>query len=65
MDPLASNTMTMSSNGSANTTTESHMHSAASANGTPAIPDATEVNPSLYDEIKLGQKGSGFKRLVS
>lgn len=26
---------------------------------------ATEVNPSLYDELKLGHKGAGFKRLVS
>lgn len=25
---------------------------------------ATEVNPSLYDELKLGHKGAGFKRLV-
>lgn len=29
------------------------------------IPTATEVNPSLYDELKLGHKGAGFKRLVS
>lgn len=27
--------------------------------------DATEVNPSIYDELKLGHKGAGFKRLVS
>lgn len=26
---------------------------------------ATEVNPSLYEELKLGHDGVGFKRLVS
>lgn len=30
-----------------------------------SIPTATEVNPSIYDELKLGHKGAGFKRLVS
>lgn len=34
----------------------------SSVNG---IPQATEVNPSLYDQLKLGDKGAGFKRLVS
>ncbi len=29
------------------------------------VPMATEVNPSLYEELKLGQEGVGFKRLVS
>lgn len=24
---------------------------------------ATEVNPTLYEELKLGQDGAGFKRL--
>lgn len=28
-------------------------------------PSATEVNPSLYEELKLGHDGVGFKRLVS
>lgn len=56
MDPLSSNSATISSNG---TTAEQQM------NSTSIPPEATEVNPSLYDEIKLGHKGSGFKRLVS
>lgn len=30
-----------------------------------AVPMATEVNPSLYEELKLGHEGVGFKRLVS
>ena len=30
-----------------------------------SVPMATEVNPSLYEELKLGQEGVGFKRLVS
>lgn len=34
-------------------------------NQSTSIPTATEVNPSIYDELKLGQKGAGFKRLVS
>lgn len=29
------------------------------------VPMATEVNPSLYEELKLGHDGAGFKRLVS
>lgn len=29
------------------------------------VPMATEVNPSLYEELKLGHEGAGFKRLVS
>lgn len=29
------------------------------------VPMATEVNPSLYEELKLGHEGVGFKRLVS
>lgn len=28
------------------------------------VPMATEVNPSLYEELKLGHEGAGFKRLV-
>lgn len=27
------------------------------------VPAATEVNPTLYEELKLGQDGAGFKRL--
>lgn len=27
------------------------------------VPIATEVNPTLYEELKLGQDGAGFKRL--
>lgn len=27
------------------------------------VPSATEVNPTLYEELKLGQDGAGFKRL--
>lgn len=57
MDPLSSNSANVSANGTVSS--ELQMNSAA------AVPDATEVNPSLYDEIKLGHKGSGFKRLVS
>ncbi|XP_062560024.1 Ig-like and fibronectin type-III domain-containing protein 1 [Armigeres subalbatus] len=29
------------------------------------VPMATEVNPSLYEELKLGHDRAGFKRLVS
>uniref|UniRef100_A0A6B2EFR4 Putative receptor mediating netrin-dependent axon guidance n=1 Tax=Phlebotomus kandelakii TaxID=1109342 RepID=A0A6B2EFR4_9DIPT len=29
------------------------------------VPMATEVNPTLYEELKLGHEGAGFKRLVS
>ncbi|XP_055693632.1 Ig-like and fibronectin type-III domain-containing protein 1 [Lutzomyia longipalpis] len=29
------------------------------------VPMATEVNPTLYEELKLGHEGVGFKRLVS
>lgn len=29
------------------------------------VPMATEVNPSIYEELKLGQEGAGFKKLVS
>lgn len=28
-------------------------------------PMATEVNPSLYEELKIRHEGAGFKRLVS
>lgn len=27
------------------------------------VPVSTEVNPTLYEELKLGQDGAGFKRL--
>lgn len=27
------------------------------------VPASTEVNPTLYEELKLGQDGAGFKRL--
>lgn len=27
------------------------------------VPAAQEVNPTLYEELKLGQDGAGFKRL--
>uniref|UniRef100_A0A1S4H6G5 Receptor mediating netrin-dependent axon guidance n=1 Tax=Anopheles gambiae TaxID=7165 RepID=A0A1S4H6G5_ANOGA len=46
----------------------------AAANGTATtglnhdnavVPMATEVNPSLYEELKLGHDRAGFKRLVS
>lgn len=29
----------------------------------PTIPTAREVDPTLYEELKLGQDGAGFKRL--
>lgn len=29
-----------------------------------SIPAAMEINPSIYDELKLVNKGTGFKRLV-
>jgi hypothetical protein len=31
---------------------------------TNSVPMATEVNPSLYEELKLGPDRAGFKRLV-
>ena len=27
------------------------------------VPSSTEVAPSIYEELKLGQDGVGFKRL--
>lgn len=27
------------------------------------VPNSAEVNPTLYEELKLGQDGAGFKRL--
>lgn len=29
------------------------------------VPAQQEVNPTLYEELKLGQDGAGFKRLKS
>lgn len=52
-----------------------HATTAATTNGSVAttglghdnsvVPMATEVNPSLYEELKLGHDRAGFKRLVS
>ncbi|XP_055528945.1 Ig-like and fibronectin type-III domain-containing protein 1 [Wyeomyia smithii] len=59
---------------SGQSTTDWRQESLHSANGTATtglgqdnsvVPMATEVNPSLYEELKLGHDRAGFKRLVS
>lgn len=47
------------------TTSASHGNQTSDQNQSSSIPTATEINPSIYDELKLGNKGAGFKRLVS
>lgn len=35
------------------------------SSGIPIVDQAETQNPSIYQELKLGHKGAGFKRLVS
>lgn len=42
-----------------------HERLQAASSDNSVVPMATEVNPTLYEELILGHEGAGFKRLVS